>query len=164
MSLRPLFSLFVLSFALLGTQEVMSSEINEAATAVDLVAEKRLQALAAELRCLVCQNQTIADSNAELAQDLRREVRKLIQAGQSDQQIIDFMVNRYGDFVLYRPPVKGTTALLWAGPGVLLLLALIGLRAYLQRRNARIQAQPAFSAEALVRANVLLKSKESKLP
>ena len=77
--------------------------------------------LAAELRCLVCQNQTIADSNAPLAEDLRNRVREKMRQGSSDSQIIDFMVERYGDFVLYRPPVKATTLLLWFGP--LLLLA-----------------------------------------
>ncbi|MEY4592846.1 MAG: hypothetical protein RIR18_1741 [Pseudomonadota bacterium] len=128
--------------------------------AADPVAEKRLQSLAAELRCLVCQNQTIADSNAELAQDLRREVRSMIQAGQSDQQIIDFMVNRYGDFVLYRPPVKGLTLLLWGGPIVLLLLGLFGLIRHLRQRNQILMAQAPVSAEGLQRAEALLKQKD----
>lgn len=127
--------------------------------AADPVAEKRLQALAAELRCLVCQNQTIADSNAELAQDLRREVRTMIQAGQSDQQIIDFMVNRYGDFVLYRPPVKAMTLFLWGGPILLLLLGLLGLIRHLRQRTQTLNAQTPLSAEALQRAEVLLKQK-----
>lgn len=88
--------------------------------ATDPVAEARLKHLAVELRCLVCQNQTLADSNAPLAEDLRREVREMIAKGLSDQQIIDFLVERYGDFVLYRPPWRVTTTLLWVGPFLLL--------------------------------------------
>ena len=107
------------------------------------VAEKRLQALSKELRCLVCQNETIADSNAELAIDLRREIRGMIKNGQSDSQIIDFLVARYGDFVLYRPPVKGNTFLLWGGPIAMMLLGLLTLRNYLRRRSTRMGAQEA---------------------
>jgi cytochrome c-type biogenesis protein CcmH len=143
----------------LSLNTAWASEINESAAAADPVAEKRLQALAAELRCLVCQNQTIADSNAELAIDLRREVRSMIQAGQSDAQIIDFMVNRYGDFVLYRPPVKGLTLLLWGGPITLLLLGVFGLIRHLRQRNQTLSAQSPLSAEALNRADALLKQK-----
>ena len=99
-----------------GSTAAFADAATEAALAADPVAEKRLQKLSEELRCLVCQNQTIADSNAELAQDLRREVRTMIKDGKSDKEIIDFMVVRYGDFVLYRPPVKGITLLLWGGP------------------------------------------------
>ena len=140
-----------------------ASEINEAALAADPVAEKRLQALSAELRCLVCQNQTIADSNAELAQDLRREVRAMIKDGKSDQQIIDFMVTRYGDFVLYRPPVKGITLLLWGGPVVLLVLGLIVLVRYQRRRALRVAAQDKpLSADEASRAEALLKEPDTK--
>jgi cytochrome c-type biogenesis protein CcmH len=81
--------------------------------------EQRYRQLTAELRCLVCQNQNIADSEAELAGDLRRETHEMILAGSSDEEIVDFMVSRYGDFVLYRPPIKTTTVLLWVGPFVL---------------------------------------------
>lgn len=140
----------------LTSQAVLASEINEAAVATDPVAEKRLQSLSAELRCLVCQNQTIADSNAELAVDLRREIRGMIQAGQSDQQIIDFMVTRYGDFVLYRPPVKGITLLLWGGPLALLLFGIFMLQRYLKRRAKRIDAEQPLSAEDTSRADTLL--------
>ena len=83
--------------------------------------EARVKALAEELRCLVCQNQTIADSNAPLAQDLRNQIRGQIAQGRSDDQIRGYMVDRYGDFVLYRPPFKATTALLWLGPPLLIL-------------------------------------------
>src|SRR5437016_6804213 len=91
-----------------------------APAAADPVLEARMLAIAAELRCLVCQNQTLADSNADLAVDLREQVRTLLRQGQSEKQIIDYMTARYGDFVLYRPPLKATTWLLWFGPGVLL--------------------------------------------
>ena len=140
----------------------LASEINESAVAADPVAEKRLQSLAAELRCLVCQNQTIADSNAELAVDLRREVRAMIQAGQSDQQIIDFMVQRYGDFVLYRPPVKGQTLLLWGGPLALLLIGVLALLRHLRRRNTTLSAQNPLSAEDARKADALLEQPEHR--
>lgn len=148
--------LLVLCWAALLAVSVPASEINEAATAADPVAEKRLQALSAELRCLVCQNQTIADSNAELAVDLRREIRTMIAAGQSDQQIIDFMVARYGDFVLYRPPVKGITLLLWGGPIVLLLLGVFVLQRYLRQRARRLSETETLSEADARRAEALL--------
>jgi cytochrome c-type biogenesis protein CcmH len=107
--------------------------------AADPVIEARVMSLANELRCLVCQNQTIADSNAALAVDLRNQVRDQVKAGRSNAQIIDYLVARYGDFVLYRPPVKLTTVLLWVGPFVLLLAGLTGLAVTLRRR-ARVAA------------------------
>jgi cytochrome c-type biogenesis protein CcmH len=128
----------------------------------DPVTEKRLQSLSAELRCLVCQNQTIADSHADLAVDLRREIRGMIQAGQTDQQIIDFMVARYGDFVLYRPPLKTTTAILWGGPALLLLVGLFGLIHHLRRRNATAVEPAPLSADDAARAAALLKSTDSQ--
>lgn len=106
--------------------------------APDPALELRVMALSNELRCLVCQNQTIADSNAPLAEDLRNQVREKLRQGSSDSEIIDFMVARYGDFVLYRPPFKATTFLLWFGP--LLLLAagsIVLLRRLLLRRPAQ---------------------------
>lgn len=108
----------------------------EAAPAADdPVLEARVMRIAAELRCLVCQNQTIADSHADLAQDLRRQVREMIQQGRSDAEIIDFMTARYGDFVLYRPPLKGTTWLLWFGPALLLGGGVVVLVTVLRRRS-----------------------------
>ena len=98
-------------------------------------AEARLKALAVELRCLVCQNQTLADSNAPLAEDLRREVREMIAKNMSDQEIIDFLVERYGDFVLYRPPLRVTTTLLWIGPFLLLALGGTALILAVRRRQ-----------------------------
>ena len=109
---------------------------NEAAPAVaDPVLEARMLSITSELRCLVCQNQTIADSHAELADDLRRQVREMLVRGDTDKQIIDYMTARYGDFVLYRPPVKVTTWLLWFGPGLLLVGGLAALALVLRQRS-----------------------------
>jgi cytochrome c-type biogenesis protein CcmH len=111
---------------------------NEAApAAADPALEARVMALSAELRCLVCQNQTIADSAAGLAVDLREEIREKMRQGQSDAQITAFMVDRYGDFVLYRPPLKATTVLLWFGPLLLLAAGVVALFHRLRRRHAQ---------------------------
>ncbi|MDP1947124.1 MAG: cytochrome c-type biogenesis protein CcmH [Nitrospirota bacterium] len=109
-------------------------------------AEARLKTLALELRCLVCQNQTLADSTAPLAEDLRREVREMIAKNMSDQEIRDFLVQRYGDFVLYRPPLKATTTFLWLGPFLLLVVGGVTLAVSLRRR-AKTAPDPALSAE-----------------
>jgi cytochrome c-type biogenesis protein CcmH len=100
--------------------------------------EARLKTLAVELRCLVCQNQTLADSNAPLAEDLRREVREMIAKDMSDREIIDFLVQRYGDFVLYRPPWKATTTLLWLGPFLLLIAGATALVLVLRKRQKKL--------------------------
>lgn len=126
---------------------------NEAApAAADPVLEARMLAITAELRCLVCQNQTIADSHADLAIDLRQQVREMLQKGMTDKQISDYMTDRYGDFVLYRPPFKSTTALLWIGPGVMLVLGLLVLVLVLRRRSRmpdeRFEAEEPEAAEA----------------
>ena len=92
-----------------------------------------------ELRCLVCQNQNLADSNAELAQDLRKKVVEMIHAGKSEQQIVEYMVIRYGDFVLYRPPVNERTWLLWFGPFVILLLGLFVLVVFVKRQQNKME-------------------------
>ena len=113
----------------------------------DPVTNKRAVHLAEQLRCLVCQNQTIADSNAGLALDLRRQIREQIAQGRSDGQIVDFMVERYGDFVLYRPPFKGITVFLWFGPPVLLLLGMVFLFRYLRARRKRVEQQPLSAAD-----------------
>jgi cytochrome c-type biogenesis protein CcmH len=104
--------------------------------AEDPALEKRVMEIGQELRCLVCQNQTIADSNAGLAVDLKNQVREQLKAGKSEAEIIDFMVQRYGDFVLYRPPVKATTVLLWAGPFALLAAGAIGGFLIVRRRRS----------------------------
>lgn len=100
--------------------------------------EARLKHLAVELRCLVCQNQTLADSHAPLAEDLRREVREMIAKDMSDKDIIEFLVTRYGDFILYRPPLKATTTLLWVGPFVLLIAGVAALVLVLRRRQKKL--------------------------
>ena len=121
----------------------------------DPVLEKRVKTLSEELRCLVCQNQSLADSNADLAIDLRNQVRELMQAGKSDEEIREFMVDRYGDFVLYSPPVKASTLVLWGGPFVLLLIGIVLLATYLRRRERQLRAQ-AMSTEDRARARALL--------
>lgn len=101
----------------------------------DPVVEARMVSIADELRCLVCQNESLSASRADLAKDLRREIRGLIQAGKSDQDILDFMVDRYGDFVRYRPPFKASTALLWLGPALFVLMGIVWLRRLLAARR-----------------------------
>ena len=113
----------------------------------DPAVEARLKHLAVELRCLVCQNQTLADSNAPLAEDLRREVREMIAKDMSDKEIIDFLVARYGDFVLYRPPLKATTTLLWVGPFVLLTVGATALVITLRRRAHKVVDVPVTDEE-----------------
>jgi cytochrome c-type biogenesis protein CcmH len=117
--------------------------------------DKRAAALEEELRCLVCQNQTIADSHAGLAADLRREVREQLAQGKSEQEVLDFMVQRYGDFVLYRPPVKSTTWLLWFGPLLLLVGGAALLVSRLRSARSRVAETPP-SEEELQRARALL--------
>ena len=97
--------------------------------------EQRYKELVDELRCLVCQNQNLADSNSALAQDLRKQVYKMISEGKSDKEIMDFMVTRYGDFVLYRPPFKATTFLLWVGPFIILIIGLFVLVRFIRQRK-----------------------------
>ena len=104
----------------------------------DPVTEQRLISISEEMRCLVCQNESLAGSRSDLANDLRREIRILISEGKSDDQIRSFMVERYGDFVLYRPPVKPVTWLLWIGPFVILGIGIAGLLVYLRRRNSSV--------------------------
>ncbi len=113
----------------------------------DPAVEARLKHLAVELRCLVCQNQSLADSNAPLAEDLRREVREMIVKDMTDKEIIDFLVERYGDFVLYRPPLKATTTLLWMGPFVLLAVGATVLVITLRRRAGRVVDAPVTDEE-----------------
>jgi len=121
----------------------------------DPAVEERLKHLAVELRCLVCQNQTLADSNAPLAEDLRREVREMIIKNMSDKEIIEFLVSRYGDFVLYRPPLKSTTTLLWVGPFVLLVGGGVALVVALKRRGKKV-ADAAITEEEHRRVEQLL--------
>jgi cytochrome c-type biogenesis protein CcmH len=122
----------------------------------DAAVEAQVQRLATQLRCMVCQNQTLADSHAELAQDLLQEVRVMAAKGMSDQAIIDYLVARYGDFVRYKPPLNKTTSLLWLGPFALLFLGGIGLIVMLRRRQA-MQAELPLTAAEKRQINELLK-------
>lgn len=126
-------------FGVLLALTVLSAHGKEAVPlATDEATEQRLVAISSELRCLVCQNESLAGSHADLANDLRREIRTLIRDGKSDGEIREFMVSRYGDFVLYRPPLKATTWLLWFGPALFLVAGFVALFVYLRRRNAAI--------------------------
>ena len=125
-------------------------------TVDDPVLEKRVMALSEKLRCLVCQNQTIADSHAELAIDLKNQVREKMQQGKSDQEILDYMVERYGDFVLFLPQVKSNTWLLWFGPFILLGLGLVLLMIKLKQRRKLIKQEPVLSDEDHARAASML--------
>ena len=129
---------------------------DSAPAADDPQLDKRVMELAENLRCLVCQNQTIADSPAELAVDLKKQIREKMKQGMSDREIIDYMVARYGDFVLYRPPLKGSTILLWFGPLLFLAAGLAALFYRLARRKKNIQTELSDADRA--RAAALLKS------
>ena len=124
--------------------------------AQDEAVEKRMVVISEELRCLVCQNESLAASRADLAQDLRREIREQIGQGKSDQEILDFMTGRYGDFVRYRPPLKGTTLFLWFGPFLLLVVGVVALVLYLRRRGKRV-VEASLSAEEQRKVDALLK-------
>lgn len=119
----------------------------------DAALEKRVHQLSSELRCLVCQNQTLADSNAPLAVDLRNQVREQLKSGKSERDVVDFLVARYGDFVLYRPPLKASTVLLWAGPFILLAF---GLFLLIRRIRRRASLPPELSEADRARAAKLL--------
>lgn len=118
--------------------------------------EKRMLALTVDLRCLVCQNESIADSRAEFSNDIRREIREQIKDNKTDKEIVQFLVDRYGDFVLYNPPMKPTTILLWFGPAILFAIGLGSLIVYLKRRRVQIE-DVSLSQEQLKEAEALLK-------
>ena len=122
----------------------------------DPAIDARMKNLTKQLRCLVCQNETLADSQAQLAEDLRREIREQIKAGKSDQEILAYATQRYGDFILYNPPVKATTYLLWFGPFLLLVIGTILLFRFLKQRRAMIEAKP-LTADERRRAEKLLR-------
>lgn len=127
MMIRRLLFVFLMAFSLVSfaADEVANPAI-----------EARLKALSTELRCLVCQNSTLADSDAALAQDLRNEIRKLMKEGKTDEEIVDYLVARYGDFVTFRPPVNASTVLLWFGPFLMLLIGAIILIVVLKKRSS----------------------------
>ena len=151
---RILAGSFLLVFALLVSSNLPAQEARPLADNPAL--ETQVHRLSTELRCLVCQNQTLADSSAPLAEDLRKEIRELAASGKNDRQIIDYLVTRYGDFVLYRPPLKSTTFLLWLGPFALLLLGIVGL--ILLIRSSQNQEAP-LNLEQEIKVSELLSRK-----
>lgn len=146
------------SLALLSTTGARAAEA--VPTAEDPVVEQRLLRISEDVRCLVCQNESLAGSRADLANDLRREIRKMIREGRTDAEIREFLVSRYGDFVLYKPPLKPVTWLLWFGPFVLLLSAVLFLVMFLRRRQRdRVEhAEPGLSEAERRQAQQLLDS------
>ncbi|WP_333844976.1 cytochrome c-type biogenesis protein [Limnohabitans sp.] len=146
--------------AVLMLSMVLSAAASNGREAVPMAQDPKLEArldeLSHELRCMVCQNESLASSRAELADDLRTEVRELLRSGKSDQEVKDFLVSRYGDFVLYNPEVKPLTWVLWFGPFVLLLMAVIFLGMYLRQRRD-LAAPEAMSEQERERAKQLLK-------
>jgi len=148
---RGLF-LWAIVLVVSGSMAAKEAQPNE-----DPKIEQRMRALTEQLRCLVCQNETLADSRADLAQDLRREIREQIKAGKNDKEIIAFLTARYGDFVLYNPPVKMTTYLLWFGPFILLVTGTGVLYRYLKKRRELISDEP-LTADQRRRAEEILRS------
>lgn len=149
--------LYALLLVLFGCGGTWAKEATQLAD--DPVVEQRLIAISEEMRCLVCQNESLAGSRADLAMDLRRELRGLIKQGKTDDEIKEFMVSRYGDFVLYRPPVKPTTWVLWAGPSGLMVVGVAALFVYLRRRNSEI-GTAGLTDEESKRVEALLKEGE----
>jgi cytochrome c-type biogenesis protein CcmH len=149
--------LFFLSLLLLALVTPFAAAKDAQPIGEDPAVEQRLAKLSQELRCLVCQNETLADSRADLAEDLRREIREQIKAGKSDKEIIEFLTARYGQFILYRPRVTPTTYLLWFGPFVLLGAGLWILFSYIKKRRDAVPLKP-LSAEEHRRAEELLGS------
>ena len=128
----------------------------------DPALDERMMNLSRELRCLVCQNETLADSRADLAEDLRSQIREQMKAGKSDKEIVAYLTARYGKFILYNPPIDPTTYLLWFGPFVLLLAGLFVLFRYVKQRRELIIDQP-LSADEHSRAETLLKADQGKI-
>lgn len=152
-------SLFI-AFCVVGapaSAQISAADVKP--TILDPVANKRVAEIAAQLRCLVCQNQSIADSNAELAVDLKNQVVRQVAEGRTNEQIIDYMVERYGDFVLYDPPFKLSTALLWIGPGALFFIALFMLFMTLNKRKKEVAEEKPLTEEERKRAESLLQGK-----
>jgi len=141
----PKFLLALLGLCLAAAAAVHAAEAPP--TAADPELEAKMLRVATELRCLVCQNETIAASHADLAVDLRNQIREMLRQGQSERQILDYMTARYGDFVLYKPPLRVTTVLLWAGPGLLLLAGFVVLFRILRSRRQIADEAPLSAAE-----------------
>jgi len=153
--------LLLLSILLFAVFALPAIGKEAAPLAQDEGVEKRLVAISSELRCLVCQNESLSGSQAELAYDLRREIRSMIKDGKSDNEIMEFMVSRYGDFVRYRPPLKISTLLLWFGPPLFLVGGIAALILYLRRRGLAIKDTP-LSADDQRRADRLLNAEDQR--
>ena len=153
--MKALVTLFLVLQCAIGVHANVAAPLAE-----DPVVEQRLIVIAEELRCLVCQNESLADSRADLAMDLRREVRTLIKEGKTDSEIKEFLVSRYGDFVLYRPPVTPTTWLLWFGP-LLLLIGAVWLLIKTIRGNQKQTNAPVLNAAQRAKAQALLQETNS---
>lgn len=145
--LKIVFALLLLAVSVAGQAAIETYRFDETSQ------EESYKKLVAELRCLVCQNQNLADSNAELAHDMRRKTYEMIMAGKTDDEIVDFMVERYGDFVMYKPPVKSTTLLLWFGPLLFLLLAATVVFVFVRKQK---QKQPLVSTQQQQQVHKLL--------
>ena len=155
---RVLFCLMALCIAALPALQQTARAGEAAPTEFDPGTHRRVLGISQQLRCLVCQNQSIADSNAELAVDLRNQVVAQIKQGRTDKEIISYMVERYGDFVLYNPPLKASTVILWVGPAVLFFVALIWGYVALRRRKVIVsQTERRLTAEETKRAEELLR-------
>ena len=148
--MRRVVVLLLLAFAALAAQAKEAAPLAE-----DPAVEQRLVTISEEMRCLVCQNESLSASRSELAQDLRRELRTLIKQGKTDAEIREFMVSRYGDFVLYRPRIKPETWLLWFGPFLLVVVAVVVLLVYLRRRSRAVDER-GLTEDEIRRAQALL--------
>ena len=147
----------VVLFLMLSICFAFAALAKDAQPTEDPQIEQRMKNLTEQLRCLVCQNETLADSHADLAEDLRKQIREQMKAGKSDKEIVAFLTERYGDFVLYKPPVKTTTYLLWFGPFAFLLGGTVVLYRYLSRRRHMIADTP-LTPEERKQAEELLRS------
>jgi len=148
----------IVSFTFVLLSSLALASPVETYTFSDEVSKTRYQALVKELRCPKCQNQNLADSNSQIAVDLRQEVYEMIQQNKSDKEIVDFMVERYGEFVLYRPKVSSLTYILWFGPAVLLLLGVF-IVVFILKRKAPKEQKQALSAEQKAKLEQILKDK-----
>ena len=150
--------IFFVALSLLISANIFAKEATPLAE--DPAVEQRLIAISQEMRCLVCQNESLAGSRADLAQDLRRELRELIKQGKTDDEIKEYMLNRYGDFVLYRPQVKPLTWALWGGPFLLMLLGIAGLLVYLRQRGREMRANSLTDEEQRQASELLRESQK----
>ena len=153
-----LFSLMVVLFLIVIMSPQISFAIGKEAPLVaeDPIIEARMLRLSEDLRCLVCQNESIAESRADFSNDLRREIREQIEANKTDEEILEFMVERYGDFVLYDPPLKATTFFLWFGPLIMLVIGSIVLMLVLKRRRVQVEEVPELSELERKKAEALM--------